>query len=158
MLSRYLIFLFCPKESLTAASNCSTCKCKKSADFIVYAFIGLQLCTCNCNISISQCNTSWTTTKVTSKKGKVISVLAMRIRLTLDQFWNFLNDELIFIVLLGVHNSLKLSSMNIWGLNLNFVDCKLSWHSCSVWDKPGWLNWSWQFLRERLSSFNPKGF
>ena len=28
---------------------------------------------------------------------------------------------------------------------------KLSWHSCSVWDKPGWLNWFWQFLCERVS-------
>ena len=28
----------------------------------------------------------------------------------------------------------------------------------SVWDKPGWLNLFWQFLCERLSSFNPKGF
>ena len=35
---------------------------------------------------------------------------------------------------------------------------KLSWHSCSMWDKPGWLNWFWQFLCERLSSFNLKGF
>ena len=35
---------------------------------------------------------------------------------------------------------------------------RLSWHSCSVWDKPGWLNWFWEFLCERLSSFNLKGF
>ena len=35
---------------------------------------------------------------------------------------------------------------------------KLAWHSCSVWDKPGWLHWFWQFLCERLPSFNPKGF
>ena len=35
---------------------------------------------------------------------------------------------------------------------------KLSWHSCSMWGKPGWLNWFWQFLCERLSSFNPKRF
>ena len=35
---------------------------------------------------------------------------------------------------------------------------KLSWHSCSMWDKPGWLNWFWQFLSERLSFFNLKGF
>ena len=35
---------------------------------------------------------------------------------------------------------------------------KLSWHSCSVWDKPGWLNWFWQFLCERLPSFNWKEF
>ena len=27
-----------------------------------------------------------------------------------------------------------------------------------LWDKPGWLNWFCQFLCERLSSFNPKGF
>ena len=35
---------------------------------------------------------------------------------------------------------------------------KLSWHSCFMWDKVGWLKWFWQFLPERLSSFNPKGF
>ena len=28
---------------------------------------------------------------------------------------------------------------------------KLSWHSCSLWDKLGWLNWFWQFLCEGLS-------
>ena len=39
-----------------------------------------------------------------------------------------------------------------------FPGIKLSWNSCSVWDKPGWLNWLWQFLCERLSSFNPEGF
>ena len=30
---------------------------------------------------------------------------------------------------------------------------KLSWHSCSMWDKLGWINWFWQFLCEGLSSF-----
>ena len=30
---------------------------------------------------------------------------------------------------------------------------KLSWHSCSLQDKPGWLNWFWQFLSDGLSSF-----
>ena len=35
---------------------------------------------------------------------------------------------------------------------------KLSWQSCSMQDKPGWLNWFWQFLSEGLYSFNPKGF
>ena len=34
---------------------------------------------------------------------------------------------------------------------------KLSWHSCSMWDKAGWLKWFWPFLCERLSSFNPEG-
>ena len=33
---------------------------------------------------------------------------------------------------------------------------KLCWHSCSIWDKNGWHNWLWQFLCERLTSFNPK--
>ena len=28
---------------------------------------------------------------------------------------------------------------------------KLSWHSCSMWDKLGWLNWIWQFHCEGLS-------
>ena len=28
---------------------------------------------------------------------------------------------------------------------------KLSWHSCSMWDKLGWLNWFWQFLCDGLS-------
>ena len=59
------------------------------------------------------------------------------------------------------HNSLKFSFTNIWGLCSNFVDCESFLESNSpdilaVWDKPGWLNWFWQFLCERLSSFNPK--
>ena len=61
-----------------------------------------------------------------------------------------------------VHNSLRLYEY----LRPLFEFCwlrifswiKLSWHSCSVWDKLGWLNWFWQFLCERLSSFNLKGF
>ena len=59
-------------------------------------------------------------------------------------------------------NFLKLSFSNIWGLRSNFVDCEsfiesnsLESNSCSPWDKPGWP-WFWQFLCERLSSFNPK--
>ena len=61
------------------------------------------------------------------------------------------------------HNSLKLSfkyskpSLEFCWLQI-FPWIKLSWHSCSVWHKSGWLNWFWQFLCERLSSFNPKGF
>ena len=61
-------------------------------------------------------------------------------------------------------NSLRLSLTNNRGLHSNFVNCesflkiKLSWHSCSIWDKPGWLNWFWQFLCEGLFSFNPKRF
>ena len=39
-----------------------------------------------------------------------------------------------------------------------FPQVKLSWHSCSMWDKLGWFNWFWQFLCEGLFSFNPKGF
>ena len=35
---------------------------------------------------------------------------------------------------------------------------KLSWHYWSMWDKLGWLNWSWQFLCEGLYSFNPRRF
>ena len=61
------------------------------------------------------------------------------------------------------HNSLKFSFTNIQGLRSNFVDCESflesnSWHSCFLWDKPGWLNWFCQFLCERLSSFNSKWF
>ena len=66
-------------------------------------------------------------------------------------------------------NSLNLSFMSMWGLCLDFVDSwillvlyfpwiELPWYFCSMWDKLGWLNWFWQFLCERLSSFNPKGF
>ena len=35
---------------------------------------------------------------------------------------------------------------------------KLFWHSGSMWDKLGWLNWFWQFLCDGLPSFNPKRF
>ena len=43
-------------------------------------------------------------------------------------------------------------------LIVNLPWIKLSWHYCSMWDKRRWLNWFWQFLCERLSFFNPKGF
>ena len=32
------------------------------------------------------------------------------------------------------------------------------WHTCSIWDKLGWLDWFWQFLCVWLTSFNPQGF
>ena len=56
------------------------------------------------------------------------------------------------------HNFLKLSFTNIRGLHpffimLNFPRIKFSRHSCSIWGKLGWLNWSWQFPCEGLSSF-----
>ena len=35
---------------------------------------------------------------------------------------------------------------------------RLSWNSCSMWEKLGWHNWFWQFLCEGLSFFNPKRF
>ena len=54
------------------------------------------------------------------------------------------------------HNSLKLSLKFCW--LWIFHQIKLSWHSCSMWEKPGWLNWFCQFLCERTSSFNLKAF
>ena len=54
------------------------------------------------------------------------------------------------------HNSLKLSFTNIWGLRSNFVECESIVES--LWDNLEWLNWFWQFLSEKLSSFNPKRF
>ena len=39
-----------------------------------------------------------------------------------------------------------------------FPSIKLSWNSCSMRDKPGRLNWFWQFLCEMLSSFNSNRF
>ena len=39
-----------------------------------------------------------------------------------------------------------------------FPGIKLLWHSCSMWDKLGWFSWFWEFLYERLSSFNWKRF
>ena len=54
-----------------------------------------------------------------------------------------------------LHSSLKFSFMNIFRI---FPWLELFWHSCSMLDKPGWLNWFWQFLCERSPSFNPKGF
>ena len=54
------------------------------------------------------------------------------------------------------HNSLKLLLKFCW--LWIFHQIKLSWHSCSMWEKPGWLNWFCQFLCDRTSSFNPKAF
>ena len=42
--------------------------------------------------------------------------------------------------------------------SFEFCWIKLPWRSCSMWDKSGWLKWFWQFLCERLSSFNPTVF
>ena len=39
-----------------------------------------------------------------------------------------------------------------------FPSIKPSWHSFSMWDKFGCLNWLWVFLCRGLSSFNRKGF
>ena len=39
-----------------------------------------------------------------------------------------------------------------------FPSVKLLWHSGTMWDKLGWLNWFWQLFCDGLSSFNPKGF
>ena len=60
----------------------------------------------------------------------------------------------------GPHNPLKCSFTNIWGLCSLWIFplIKLSWHSCSMWEKLGWLNWLWQFLCKWLSSINPKRF
>ena len=33
---------------------------------------------------------------------------------------------------------------------------KLSWHSCSLWARPEWLNWFWQFLCEGYLPLNRK--
>ena len=62
------------------------------------------------------------------------------------------------------HNSLKLSFTNIrevfvwisWMWIFPWI--KLSWDSCSIWGKLGLIHWSWQFVREDLSSCNLKGF
>ena len=54
-------------------------------------------------------------------------------------------------------NQIILNHTTLWSLALQtfelwiFPWIKLSWHSCSVWDKPGWLKWFWQFLFEGLS-------
>ena len=62
------------------------------------------------------------------------------------------------------HKSPNLSFTNILGHHFQFCWMwifpwiRLSWHSCSMWDKLGWLNWFWQCLCEGLSSFNTKGF
>ena len=51
-----------------------------------------------------------------------------------------------------------LSFTDIWGLLCwlwIFPWIKFSWHSCSIWEKPGWF---WQFHCEGLFSFNLKGF
>ena len=57
-----------------------------------------------------------------------------------------------------LNNSLKLCFTNIWGPPSNLVDCESFIESFIEWDKPGWLNSFWQFLCERLSSFDQKGF
>ena len=69
-------------------------------------------------------------------------------------------------------NQITLNHIILWNLALQITEAliitllnvnpgiipwiKLSWHSCSRWDKRGWLNWFRQFLYEELSSFNLK--
>ena len=69
-------------------------------------------------------------------------------------------------------NQITLNHINLWNLALQIIEAliiillnvnpwiipwiKLSWHSCSRWDKRGWLKWFRQFLYEELSSFNLK--
>ena len=56
-----------------------------------------------------------------------------------------------------LHNSLKLSFTNIQGLRSNLVDCGSLLESNSpvilalCETKPGWLNWFWQFLCQKLT-------
>ena len=56
-----------------------------------------------------------------------------------------------------LHNFLKLSFTNIQGLRSNLVDCESLLESNSLVilalceTKPGWLNWFWQFLCQKLT-------
>ena len=82
----------------------------------------------------------------------------------LDELWSYYQKHVNQIIL--NHPILYRLALRIFEayFRSNCVDrkffpwIKLSWHSSSVWDTPGWLNWFWQFLCQRLSSFNPKGF
>ena len=78
----------------------------------------------------------------------------------LDEFWPYYQKD---VNQISLNHTALWNFMNIWGLSSNFADCESflesnSWHSCSMWEKLGWLNWFWEFPREGLSSFNPKGF
>ena len=63
-------------------------------------------------------------------------------------------------------NQMNLNYTTLWNLALPIFEAfaqillnvNLSWHSCPMWDKLGWLNWFWTFLFEGLSSVNPKRF
>ena len=66
------------------------------------------------------------------------------------------------------HNSLKIYIiiyyyiyyLRLWGLHSNVVECESFLESSSpdMWGKPGWLNWFWQSLCEKLPSFYLRGF
>ena len=73
-------------------------------------------------------------------------------KMSTRQFW--ISQLWIFVAFVRFFLIADLSWKN---LSLLLI-VKLSWHSCSMWDDPGWLNWFWQFLCEVLSSFDPKGF
>ena len=72
-------------------------------------------------------------------------------------FWTILTQWIMAILSKGCkpdksesYNSLKFSFTNFY---------KLSWHTCSVWNKIGWLNWFWLYfsvISQGLSSINPK--
>ena len=66
-------------------------------------------------------------------------------------------------------NQIILNCASLWSLALRifeafiricwlwiFPSIKLSWHSSSVWNKPGSLNWFWQFLCEVIFLYSER--
>ena len=67
----------------------------------------------------------------------------------LNELWPYYQKYVNHIIL----NYVTLQSLDLqifeafawnWWLCI-FHWIKLSWHSCSMWNKPGWLDWFWQF-------------
>ena len=103
--------------------------------------------------------TQWT------NRNQVISIFAH----VLSRLRNMMN---IMNFVFGKLYCLKQTTLLLLYRNMHFSEtlhgikqCFLSLINCltfiyisiyifvSVWDKPGWLNWFWQFLHKRLSSF-----
>ena len=81
-------------------------------------------------------------------------IITMLFRYLFCIVWNLILQIVLQIVLLSFTKTSLLEFRWIW----IFLWIKLSWHSCSMWEKLGWLNWLWQFLCKWLSSINPKRF
>ena len=96
---------------------------------------------------------------------KFIAYLSISNLFWLSELWSYYQKDVNQITLnyatfqslaFQIFEAKKFFQKFCWLLMFPWIN--LSWQFCSMWDKPWWLNYFWQFLREASSSFNLKGF